>query len=270
MSAVAASASATIGTLRRDVLVFTTYRSRMFMQLATGFVSVALFYYISRLVSVREFATADAYFAFVVVGIAIMEVVASTLNALPLRIRQELVAGTFERLVVSPFGPVGSIVSMALFPQLIAMVTACSSIAFAGIVFGMPLHWSTVPLAIPVAILAALAFMPFALLVSATVLAFKQAGTASGFVVTGLSFVGGFLFPISLLPGWIQWTSKVQPFTPALELLRRLLVDTPMTESATWATVKLALFATVLMPVGVWSLRLAVRYGQRKGTVTEY
>jgi ABC-2 type transport system permease protein len=270
LSAIAANAAGAVGLFRRDLSVFSSYRGRILMRFATGFVSIALFYYISRLVSVSHFKSADAYFAFAVIGIAIMGVVGSTLSALPMRLGTELVAGTFERVVLSPFGAVAAIASMMIFPTLLELLTAASSIAFAAVVFGMDLHWATVPLALPAAGLAALAFVPFALLVCAAMMIFKQAASLSGFITTGLSFVGGFLFPVALLPGWIQWASKVQPFTPAVELLRHLLVGTPMTDSATTAVTKLVLFAVVLFPIGTWALRAALRYAQKKGTVTEY
>jgi ABC-2 type transport system permease protein len=270
MTAVAATAAGAAGLLRRDAAIFVSYRARLFLRLTTGFVSVCLFYYISRLVSVSHFDSPDAYFAFVVVGIAITEVVISTLGALPARIGQELYTGTFERLVLSPFGAVAGIVSMTIFPLMLAYLTATTSIAFAAIVFRMDLHWSTVPLALPVAALASLAFIPFALLVCAAMMVFKQATSLAGLITTGLSFIGGFLFPVALLPGWIQWTSEIQPFTPAVEVLRHLLVNTPMTQSTPIAIAKLAAFTVGLLPVALLTLKACVRYAQKKGTVTEY
>jgi ABC-2 type transport system permease protein len=206
MSAIAAVASGTGAVVRRDLTVFLSYRGRLLMRLTTGFVSVSLFYYISRLVSIKQFGSPDEYFAFVVVGIAITEVVISTFGVLPQRMSQELYAGTFERLVLSPFGAVSGIVSMTFFPLMLAYLTAATSIAFAAIVFGLELHWSTVPLAIPAAALASIAFIPFALLVCAAMMIFKQAASLGGLISTGLSFIAGFLFPIALLPSWIQWT----------------------------------------------------------------
>ena len=270
MSYLRESATGAGALLRRDVLLFLSYRARLISQVAAAFFTIVLFYYISRLVTVSAFKTPNDYFAFAVIGVAIMEVVGSTLSALPLKIRQELVAGTFERLVVSPFGAICSIVAATIFPLVVALVMGTLSLLFASLAFGLPLDWSTAGFAVPAGLLAAAAFLPFALLVSAVVLAFKQAGSLTGFLVTGLSLVGGFFFPVSLLPGWIQWTSDVQPFTPAVELLRHLLVDTPMAGSPARAVAKLGLFAIVLFPVGVWAVRTAIRYGQRKGTVTEY
>ena len=146
MTAVAASVGGAAAVFRRDLSIFLTYRGRLLFRLTAGWVSVCLFSYISRLVSVREFA-ADEYFAFVVVGIAITEVVLATFGAVPARLSQELYAGTFERLVMSAFGPVGGLLGMTLFPLSLAYLTATTSIAFAAIVFGMHLHWATVPLA---------------------------------------------------------------------------------------------------------------------------
>ena len=58
MSALAAAAAGTGAMFKRDLSVFLSYRGRLLMRLTTGFVSVALFYYISRLVSVRAFTSA--------------------------------------------------------------------------------------------------------------------------------------------------------------------------------------------------------------------
>jgi ABC-2 type transport system permease protein len=82
--------------------------------------------------------------------------------------------------------------------------------------------------------------------------------------------VAGLYFPVALLPGWIEWASDVQPFTPAVELLRYLLVGTPL-QSSPWVDVaKLALFAAALVPPSVWLLHRCVQVGRRRATITEY
>src|SRR3954452_14909463 len=73
VTALAASLNGANAVFRRDMAIFLSYRTRLLMQFTTGFVSIALFYYISLLVSVGGFGS-DEYFAFVVVGIAITEV----------------------------------------------------------------------------------------------------------------------------------------------------------------------------------------------------
>jgi ABC-type multidrug transport system permease subunit len=260
---------ATLAIVRRDVAAFLSYRLRFISQTLSAFFSVVLFYYISRLVKVSTFGSPDNYFAYVVVGLVIMSSLVSTLSMLPARIRQELVAGTLERLLLSPFGAVAAIGAMILFPFLLAVVNGVITISFAALVFGMPIR-ATAPLALPAAALGAFAFAPFALFTAAVVVVAKQAQNGVGFLITGISLIGGFFFPVELLPHWIQWTSEVQPFSPALELLRYLLAGTPVSTSVSVALLKMALFGGVLVIPAAWSLALAIRLGQRRGTIMEY
>jgi len=270
VTALSINLGAVLALVRRDAKIFISYRFRFATQLVSTFFGLVLFYYLSRIVGHNVFHTSNEYFAFAVIGLTVMEVLGATLAALPLSLRQELVAGTFERLVLSPFGAIGAVASMMVFPFLLSAVSALITLTLATLVFGMNLAWSTAAYAIPVALLGAAAFAPFSLLIAASVLSVKQAGAGAGFFVTGISLIGGFFFPVSLLPSWIRWASDVQPFTPALQLLRHLLVGTPATSSA-WLTVaKLAGFAVVLVPASLVVLHRAIRFAQRRGTIIEY
>lgn len=261
---------AALGVVRRDWRIYRSFRLRLILQLVSILLSLTLFFYLSKLVAVRRFPTPEAYFAFAVVGIAVLEVLTAALSAVPAAVRQELLTGTFERLVVSPFGPVASIAAMALFPIAQALVLSAATIALGGIVFGLPLSWSTVPLAIPVGALGAVAFLPFALLVTALVIAAKQAGGLTAYIVTGLSLTSGALFPVELLPGWLRWVSEVQPLTPSLDLLRHLLLATPLRDPVWLELLRLVGFAVVLTPVALVVLRRTIERGRRDGTLIEY
>lgn len=270
MSTAVASTMAALAVIRRDILVFRSYRLRFAGQVLSSFLTVAVFYYVSRMVALPPFRDPDAYFAFAVIGVVILQVLFATVGGLAGLVRQELVAGTFERFVVSPFGPVAAVVSMIVFPFLLATLSGLITIALAAIVFGMPMRWSTVPLGIPLALLGCLAFAPFGVLGAAAAILMKQAQSGVSFLVTGISFIAGFVFPVALLPGWIQWASDVQPFTPMVELLRNVLVGTPLTESVWHSLLKIFVAVVVLFPLATWTLAVAIRKGQRLGTIIEY
>jgi ABC-2 type transport system permease protein len=134
----------------------------------------------------------------------------------------------------------------------------------------MELHWSTVPLSVPAMALALLSFLPFGLLFAALTVSTKQGSVGTSWVIALISIVGGLYFPISLLPEWAQTASELQPFTPATELLRHLLVDSPLQTSAVSAVAKLVVFAALLLPASLFALHHAIRVGQRRGTIIEY
>jgi len=270
VSGIAAYGRAALAILKRDALIFVSYRARLFGQFLGLALAVTLFFYISRLVDTPQFPSPEDYFVFALIGLLFARALIATLSGIVGMLRQELVAGTFERMVTSPLGPTAGTAAMMLFPFTLALVLSIGALAFAAIAFGAPLEWSTVPLALPVAALVALALAPFCLLLAAAVLLFKQATAAVRFFVIGISVVAGFYFPVELLPGWIAWASEVQPFTPAIDLLRHLLVDTPLHAPVSELVLKVAAFTAVLLPLSVFAVSTAIETGRRRGTLIEY
>jgi ABC-2 type transport system permease protein len=257
------------GIIRRDAILFMSYRTQLVAQFLGPLFSITLFYYISHLLTAKSIHSPGGYFGFVIVGLVIVQILTISLGVMPVTVRQELVSGTIERFLVSAHGPVNGILGTMLFPLINAISSGVLILGLAAVIFGLPLA-TTAILAIPVALLGTVAFMPFAFFLVALVMAFKQASSATQFVVAGVSIVGGLYFPIALLPGWIRWTSEVQPFTPATDLLRHLLVNTPLVHPAGIELLKLVGFVAILLPAGVMLLRASIRYGQRTGTIAEY
>jgi ABC-2 type transport system permease protein len=255
--------------IRRDAVLFVSYRSQLVAQFLGPLFTIALFYYISRLLTSKTIHSPGGYFGFVIVGLVIVQILTISLGVMPVTVRQELVSGTIERFLVSAHGPINGILGTMLFPLINALLSGVLMLALSALIFGLPLA-STAVLAVPVALLGTLAFLPFAFVLVALVMAFKQASSATQFVVAGVSIVGGLYFPIAVLPGWIRWASEVQPFTPATDLLRHLIVNTPLVHPATVELAKLVGFVAVLLPAGLLLLRAAIRYGQRTGTIAEY
>lgn len=257
------------GIVRRDAILFMSYRTQVVSQFLGPLFTITLFYYISHLLTAKTIHSPGGYFGFVIVGLVIVQILTISLGIMPVTVRQELVSGTIERFLVSAHGPVNGILGTMVFPLINAMFTGALMLALATIVFGLPLA-ATAALAIPVSLLGMVAFMPFAFLLVALVLAFKQISSASQFIIAAIAIVGGLYFPIAVLPEWIRWASEVQPFTPSADLLRHLLVGAPLAESAVVDLLKLVGFIVVLLPAGFALLRVAIRYGQRTGTIAEY
>ena len=253
----------------RDLLMYISYRARLFSHLITVFVSLASFYYISRLVKVHEFQTSQKYFSYVVVGIVITAILQAALSVAS-TLRAELLMGTFERFVCSPFGAVNGIASMVIFPILLELVFAVLTLAIGGIVFSMPIKWSTAPLAIPVALGGAALFGALGLLFSAAVLVAKQTTAAATYATTALGLLGGVYFPIQLLPDWGRFIANIQPLTYAVSLMRHFLIGYPLQGSIVGDILRILGFLLVTFPLAFFALSRGVRFSRRRATVLEY
>ncbi len=268
MAIVMQYASAALATVKRDAAIYLSYRLRFASQLIAVVFTLAIFFYVSKLVRPGAVGHGADYYQFVVVGIATLAVLESAVGVSTL-VRMELIAGNFERLVISPFGPVAGAMSMAVFPVAFATVFAGIVLAVAAAVFGVPIQVAGIPLALVVVAIGSVAFAAIGLLFVGGLIAYKSAMGAA-WVMAVLGLLGGIYFPIRLFPAWIRWAADVQPLTPAVDLLRHQLVGTPSIQPPWLELAKLTGFAVVLMPIAAAVLWQAVKISRRRGTLMEY
>lgn len=260
--------SAVLATVRRDAKIFLSYRLRFVSQLLAMLLTLTMFYYISKLVRVDAVGVSGHYYAFAVLGVVTTSVLAAALGASQV-VRIELMQGNFERMVVSPLGPVGGVLSVTVFPIAYASFIASVAVAASIALFGVPLHVAGIPLAVAIGVLGVFSFVSIGLLLVAGLLVFKSAMGAS-WIITGVGLLGGAYFPVRILPEWLRWASAVQPFTPTVDLLRHSLVGTPALHPVWLELLKLGAFTAVLVPAALLVLSVAVRMSRRHGTLMEY
>ena len=191
--------------------------------------------------------------------------------AIPELVRQELIAGTFDRLLLSPFGGIRSVIAMSLFPMAYSFVLATLTLTLGCVIFGLQLHWSTVPLAIPVMLLVLLSFLPFGILFASLTVVVKQGNVGTTWVIALLSIVGGLYFPVSLLPGWVQTVVETAAVhgshrpaaPPARQQLARGVPADVVAEARSDSR-------PCCSPASILILARAIGFGQRRGTIIEY
>ena len=105
------------GIIRRDAILFVSYRSQLVAQFLGPLFTITLFYYISRILASKTIHSPGGYFGFVIVGLVIVQILTISLGVMPVTVRQELVSGTIERFLVSAHGPVNGILGTMLFPK---------------------------------------------------------------------------------------------------------------------------------------------------------
>ena len=82
-----------------------------------------------------------------------------------------------------------------------------------------------------------------------------------------MTFVSGALFPVSVLPDWLQAIGEVMPTWFAFDGLR----ERPLRGDG-WAGMReaLVLFAVVALPVSIWLFAASLAHARQKGTLGQY
>jgi ABC-2 type transport system permease protein len=259
--------------LRRDVIEAASYKFSFIFSVIGILFSSATFYFISRLIApgtVSLAAYGGDYFSFAMVGIAFSGLLGIFQEGLPQVVRSAQVSGTLEALLVTRTPMPVILFGSSLYSLVFALLRTAVHLALAVGVFGMRIGSVNVPALLLVLFLTSACFLSLGMLSASFTLVYKLGNPISWLLGSVSGLLGGMLFPVAVLPPWLRGASFFLPVTHALEGLRLSLLS-----SATFARVlpsiaALAVFAAVLLPLGFWTFRFALRKAKRDGTLTHY
>ncbi|MBI4613047.1 MAG: ABC transporter permease [Planctomycetes bacterium] len=260
--------------LERDFRIETSYRFSLALRSGSAVFTLASYYFLSRFVGNRVpggFGGSGAdYFDFVLVGVALYEYLSLALEIFGRKIRDAQLAGTLEALLTTQTSLPEIVVYSAVFPFLSASVAVILYLGLGAAFFGFSFHAGSLGGALIIVLLAVLSFGGLGILSASFILVYQR-GTPVSYAVGALSWLlGGVLYPVEVLPGWLQILASFLPITHAIRGTRAALL-----EGAAWPELMssigpLLVFAVVLLPLGLASFSFAARHARAAGTLGHY
>jgi ABC-2 type transport system permease protein len=254
---------------RRDFELAQSYRLSLVFDVGWGVLDILLYFFISKIVDVgtADLGGAPSYFAFAVAGIVMSLVVYATSSEIAYRLRDEQLAGTLEMLLAQPLRSGELAVGLTSFPMAFALLRAAGYLAIAEVALDLGASNADWPGVIVMLLAAGLAFAPIGILAAAATIVFKRGTSIAGAVVFAMTFVSGALFPIDVLPDWLQTIGRAMPTSFAYDGLRAALFV-----GDGWSGDALALlaFAIIATPCAIWLLSAGLAHGRRMGTLSQY
>jgi ABC-2 type transport system permease protein len=277
----------TLSTLRKawsfvwkDFLIEVSYKSAFVLQLGGTVFSVGIWFFLSGFLQTHlkeniETLTGGSLFAFILFGIAPLQYQQVSLRAFGSRFREEQVTGTLEAMLVCPTRTPLVIFGSALFDFLFTSFSV-----FLYILVGVGFSWFTSrPIALHAAGLAP-ALIIFTLMVAASVgigimaaafvMYFKKGEVLVTLISTSSALLGGVFYPSAVLPEPLQYLSRLLPISYTTDGVRRALLTGEGLGDLMPQMRVLFLFAVVLLPLGLFIFRLALRAARRDGTLVQY
>lgn len=255
--------------VRRDALASSSYKAAILLDLGLGALGLSVYYFISetfREIPARDLQGAPSYFAFAAVGVAITFVIQTAGLGIFQRVREEQLTGTLEFLTVQPLRTSELSLGLAGFPFMFATVRAAGYLLVADALGADFSNADGVGLLCAFA-MSGLALVPIGVAVAAVALVVKRADALATLITFGLGFLGGAYFPRQVLPPWLEPVADVVPTRFVFDSIRAALF-----RGEDWAgdLVYLACFAVVGLPLAVLAFDRALRFTQRRGTLTQY
>src|SRR5438045_3013609 len=158
--------------------------------------------------------------------------------------------GTIEYTFMAPLSRPVHLIGMGLFAIAYGLVRASLVFGAVAAFFGLHMPNANFGTALLLLGVASVSFIGIGMMTAVLPLISPEKGTQLGFMGQGLMLVvSGVYYPVSVLPAWMQWISKISPATYALRGNRdQILAGAGLRFSDVWP----------LLVIGAFSLRLGV------------
>ncbi|HTU80901.1 MAG TPA: ABC transporter permease [Candidatus Acidoferrales bacterium] len=258
-------------TFLRDARLMMSYRVAFFLGWFAIVASVVGLWFVSKLVpesAVFGNGRMATYFNYAVVNVAFVTLQSTALLCFENSIRNEQVYGTFEAVLATPTSVSLVVLAASAWAFTFALIQVALYLSVA-MLLGLDLHHVNLASLAIFLILSITATVPIGIIGAAVVVRFKQTAPTQSIFGRASTVLAGVLFPVSLLPFWLQGVSWMLPLTHALAGIRGAfdgLSLQALSSDAIW----LSAATLVLLPCSLYAFRAAVVRAKADGTLGQY
>ena len=174
--------------------------------------------------------------------------------------------GTIEYTFMAPLGRFTHLAGMGAYSVLYGLIRAIGLFLVVGLFFDLSMPDADFLTALVVLLVASVSFIGIGMMTAVLPLISPEKGAQLGFIAQGmLLVVSGVYYPVSVMPGWMEWLAQLSPATYALEGIRAAVLDGASLSELTDDLWPLLVLGVVSIPVGLAVFRAGERYAKRHG-----
>jgi len=255
---------------RMDFIEEISYPLSFALTLLRTAVPIVMFFFIGRVVG-RQASVGGDYLTFTTIGLAITALMTGGMSALGGGLSRAFQRGNLETLLVEPVPWTFLPIAMNLWKTFLAVVNFTVLILL-GAVLGANFIPSATPQLLIIAFLGLTSAMAIGVLSAAVLMLTLKSQPVLVVYTLVASIIGGSVFPVTVLPGWLQSLSYLIPHTYAINGARTVFTEDPgaFTISFTEAVLALGGFTIVVLPLGIWLFRRSLEFARRMGLLSGY
>jgi ABC-2 type transport system permease protein len=210
------------------------------------------------------------YFSFVLVGLAFFDYLTVALHTFDESLQSVRQNGTLENLLVTQTSLSVILAGSSLYPFVLLSLRTVIYLGWGAALFGFPVSHANWLGALLVLAASVLAFSGLGILSASYLLVFKKGNPVNWAVIGVSSVVGGMMYPVSVLPRWLQFIARLIPVTYSLEGMRAALLGHASFLELWPSLAALLIFAVLLLPISFLVFSWALRRTKITGTLTHF
>ncbi len=260
--------------LWKDMRVARSYRFAFILQTGSLVAPLIVLVFLERSLgdvsvpSISEYG--GNYVSFMLLGVVITTFSATSLNAFSRSLRSAQVTGTLEVLLFTKARLPVLIVGLSLYPFVRESLRMLVYIAGGFVVLGLAVDTVNVLPAITVFFLFLIVMLSMGLMAASFTLVFKQGDPITLLLVTGSGFLSGVVYPVDVLPFWLQRIAQALPQTHAIEAMRLSVLSNASFSDIGTQLIVLGVFAILMFPLALLGFSAAMDQARSEGSLAHF
>ncbi|MFC1676498.1 ABC transporter permease [Planctomycetota bacterium] len=262
-----------IAFVKKDMKIAVSYKVQFIFQFLQIFFSIVVIYFVGKMINNDNWMLKKYdvdYFSFALVGLSVNSYLKTGLETITKDIRQTMNQGTLEAMCAAPINYTMLLLCSSLWQFVFETVRVTSYFVIGFVIFGMRLkdaNWSG---AIICLILTAPIFLMLGI-ISCSILIVIKRGDPINWIFSSLgALLAGTVFPVTVLPHWLQTVAFCLPLTHSLEAVRRCLFTGATLYEVSRNIWALAGFVIILIPVTIFVNRLCMSCAKKRGAFSTH
>ncbi len=174
--------------------------------------------------------------------------------------------GTIEYTFMAPLSRVVHLGGMGVFAVIYGVIRSAALFVVVALFFSLTMPEANFVAAMVVLAVSSISFMGLGMMTAVLPLISPEKGAQLGFIAQGLLLVvSGIYYPVSVLPGPMQFLANFSPATYALDGIREAILEGTGVGGLWDELIPLFLIGVISIPVGMWVFSVGERYAKQHG-----
>lgn len=257
----------------RDFYISISYKFQFCFQLLQIFFAVLSIYFVGKMLtavpeSVKLYG--GNYFSFALVGLALNSYLRAGLVTITNDIRQSMNLGTLEAVCVTPVSHLLFLLYSSVWQFVFETFKVVCYFLIGILVFGARFTNCNLPGVILLLFITVPIFMMLGIISSSLIILLKRGDPVYWIFSSIGSILAGMLFPVTVMPVWLQRIANLLPLTHALEGMRLLIIKGQKISEVSHHIYTLLIFFVIFVPATCLTNKVCMKLARKNGSFSTH
>ena len=254
--------------LRKDIHIALSYRFNLLLQLILITFIISLIFF--SLVANNSAGLGDSEFFKILVGIALIDFMFSSMSVFSREVRFAQTYGTFEALILTKTSIITILLSSYALTFSRSVFRILIYILISKFIFGVGVTLSNIPIFLVLVIYTCIPFIGIGLFAASFIILFKVGNVISFFVAISSIFFSGIFFSLDAIPDYFAKISDNLPLTIGLDIAQQALLNNFSLKEAFPDLLKILYMSLLFVPTGILLVYYSLKEAKKNGNLNYY